>query len=271
MPATSSRKHDLSLLSRSARAGLVTVADAAKALHISNHEAATRLARLHKAGWLLRVKRGTYFIRPLEAGPHDMGSAPDPWPIASALFDPCYIGGWTAAHHWGLTDQLFRSTFVVTSAHIRKRSLTILELEFRLARVDDRSRVTATPAIWRGTQRVRLSSIERTVADGLATPSWVGGFRHLVDILNSALNTGSLDVRRLSNELVANKSGAAFKRLGYLAETLWPQRSDILTMMGPHLTSGVVRLDPNLPKRGRLSTRWLLWINTTVSGSDWST
>jgi predicted transcriptional regulator of viral defense system len=271
MPTNSSRKQDISLLSRSARAGLVTVSEAAKLLHMSNHQAATRLARLHDAGWLMRVKRGTYFIRPLEAGPHDKGSAPDPWPIASVMFDPCYIGGWTAAHHWGLTDQLFRSTFVVTSAHIRKRSPTILELEFRLARIRDRSRVTATPTIWRGTQRVRLSSIERTVADALATPSWVGGFRHLVDILASALSTGTFDVDRLANELRANSSGAAFKRLGYLVDTLWPQRSDLLTMVGPHITSGIVRLDPNLPKRGRLSKRWLLWINTTVSGGDWST
>ena len=244
------------------------MSEAAEALHITNHAAATRLARLEEAGWLLRVKRGTYFIRPLEAGPHDKGSAPDPWPIASALFDPCYIGGWTAAHHWGLTDQLFRSTFVVTSAHIRKRTHEILELEFQLASIHDRARVTATPAVWRGTQRVRLSGIERTLADGLANPLWVGGFRHLVDILNSAVTIGSFDVDRLKTELIANKSGAAFKRLGYLVETLWPQRSDLLTLVGPHLTAGVVRLDPKLPKRGRLNKRWLLWVNTTVLGSD---
>jgi len=271
MAGKPSRKRDVSLLSRSARAGLVTVAEAADALQVTNHAAATRLARLHEAGWLLRVKRGVYFIRPLEAGPHDKGSAPDPWPIASALFDPCYIGGWTAAHHWGLTDQLFRSTFVVTSAHIRKRTQTILELEFQLARINDRARVTSTSAVWRGAQRVRLSSIERTIADGLANPSWVGGFRHLVDILNSALNAGSFDVDRLCTELIANRSGAAFKRLGYLIETLWPQRSDLLKMVGPHLTAGVVRLDPNLPKRGRLSKRWRLWVNTAVLGLDWYT
>jgi len=268
MPEKPSRKLTLSLLARSARAGLVTVPEAAKALHISNHAAATRLARLREAGWLLRVKRGTYFIRPLEAGPHDKGSAPDPWPIASVLFDPCYIGGWTSAHHWGLTDQLFRSTFIVTSAHIRNRMLKILELEFQLARIHDQARVTATPAVWRGTQRVRLSGVERTLADGLANPSWVGGFRHLVDILNSAVTIGSFDVDRLKTELIANKSGAAFKRLGYLVETLWPQRSDLVGIVRPHLTAGVVRLDPKLPKRGRLNKRWLLWVNTTVLGSD---
>lgn len=268
MPAKPSRKQDLSFLARSARAGLVTVSEAARALQVSNHAAATRLARLQEAGWVLRVKRGTYFVRPLEAGPNDKGSAPDPWPIASVLFDPCYIGGWTAAHHWGLTDQLFRATFVVTSAHIRKRIHKVLELEFQLAGTHDRSRVMATPAVWRGTERVRLSGIERTLADGLANPAWVGGFRHLVDILNSAISIGNFDDDRLNMELVAGKSGAAFKRLGYLVEKLWPQRSDLVRMVRPHLTAGVVRLDPKLPKRGRLNKRWLLWVNTIVVESD---
>ena len=270
MLTAASRKRDLSLISRRARAGLITVAEAADALRVSRNVAARRLARLQDAGWLLRVKRAVYFIRPLEAGPDDRGSAPDPWPIASALFDPCYIGGWTAAHHWGLTDQLFRSTFVVTSAHIRKRSQRFLELEFHLVRINDRTRVTSNPSIWRGAQRVRLSTVERTLADGLANPSWVGGFRHLVDILNSAMLTPTLDIDRLSAELTANGTGAALKRLGYLVETLWPQRSDLLKTIGPHLTSGVVRLDPNLPKRGHLSKRWLLWINTRVTAADLS-
>jgi len=79
---------------------------------------------------------------------------------------------------------------------------------------------------------------------------------------------GSFDVDRLKTELIANKSGAAFKRLGYLVETLWPQRSDLVRIVRPHLTAGVVRLDPKLPKRGRLNKRWLLWVNTTVPGSD---
>lgn len=268
MPSERSRKHNLSVLARSARAGLVSVPEAARALNVSSHVAARTLARLQEGGWLLRVKRGTYFIRPLEAGPEDRGSAPDPWPIAEVLFNPCYIGGWTAAQYWGLTDQLFRSTFVVTSTHIRRRSQKILQLEFHLVRISNHARVAAASTVWRGTQQVRLSGIERTVADALADPSWVGGFRHLVDILNSSINNARFDLDRLHAELTANKSGAAFKRFGYLVETLWPQRSDLISILYPHRTAGVVRLDPKLPKRGKLNKRWLLWVNTTVERSD---
>jgi hypothetical protein len=31
------------------------------------------------------------------------------WLVAHKLFSPCYIGGWIAAHHWGLTEQIFNS------------------------------------------------------------------------------------------------------------------------------------------------------------------
>ena len=259
-----SRKHTLSVISRSARAGLITVPEAARALNVSRRVAARTLARLHDGGWLFHVKRGTYFVRPLEAGPEDRGSAPDPWPIAEVLFNPCYIGGWTAAHHWGLTDQLFRSTFVVTSTYIRNRSQRILQLEFHLVRISNQARITAASTVWRGTQRVRVSGIERTLADALANPSWVGGFRHLIDILETSINNAGFDTERLHAELTANKSGAAFKRLGYLVETLWPQRSELISMLYPNRTAGVVRLDPKLPRSGRLNKRWLLWVNTKV-------
>jgi predicted transcriptional regulator of viral defense system len=271
MPTAASSKKDLYLISRRARAGIITVADAADSLQVSRHAASTRLARLENAGWLLRVKRGVYFIRPIEAGPQDRGSAPDPWPIASVLFEPCYIGGWTAAHHWGLTDQLFRSTFVVTSAHIRDRTQRFLQLEFHLVRLRDRRRIEANASVWRGQERVRLSSVERTLADGLANPSWLGGFRHLVEVLNSAISDSALAPERLTEEMIAGHSGAAFKRLGYLVETLWPERADLFEAARTHITSGVVRLDPGLPKRGKLNKRWLLWLNTRVDQQDFST
>jgi hypothetical protein len=31
----------------------------------------------------------------------------DPWVLVPTLFGDSYIGGWTAAHHWELSEQLF--------------------------------------------------------------------------------------------------------------------------------------------------------------------
>ena len=38
----------------------------------------------------------------------------DPWVIAAQLYGPCYIGGWSAAEYWDLTEQIFRTVVVMT-------------------------------------------------------------------------------------------------------------------------------------------------------------
>lgn len=65
-------------------------------------------------GWPRRVRRGLYLVLPLEAQSDRAITVEDPWILADELFSPCYIGGWSAAQHWGLTEQIFRSVFVVT-------------------------------------------------------------------------------------------------------------------------------------------------------------
>src|SRR3972149_10011472 len=112
-------KEVLSTLSRKATQGLIDVRTASEALGLSGRETALKLAALDKKGWLRRVKRGTYFILPLEATKKEGGVASDPWIIASVLFAPCYIGGWSAAEYFELTEQIFRSTFVVSAASVR--------------------------------------------------------------------------------------------------------------------------------------------------------
>src|SRR5437868_6126194 len=115
-------REDVAKLSRVARAGLVQVADAESALGLQLREAAARLGALARQGWLSRVRRGLYSIVPIEADPRRPVIPEDPWVLAVAAFSPCYIGGWSAAEHWELTEQIFRSTLVVTSASVRSRN-----------------------------------------------------------------------------------------------------------------------------------------------------
>ena len=61
-------------------------------------------------------------------------------------------------------------------------------------------------------------------------------------------------------------SGAAWKRLGFLAERLWPTEAKIIAAARRHMTAGYVRLDPGNRQHGKLTKRWRLWIN--VSASD---
>ena len=105
-----------------ARGGLVSLSDAQRTWQVSANAAAARLARYHRRGWLRRVRRGLYLVLPLEADPRGAVTVEDPWLLARELFAPCYVGGWSAAEHWELTEQIFRSVFVISAASVRSVS-----------------------------------------------------------------------------------------------------------------------------------------------------
>ena len=251
-------------LARAAHAGLISVAGAAEALSLSRREAALKLATLARAGWLLRARQGLYLVLPLEADPGKPIIAEDPWVLAQEVFSPCYIGGWSAAEHWELTEQLFRSTLVVTAASVRTRSLRLLGYEFYLFRVP-RSRITGVVPVWRGAERVLVSDRERTLVDGLRHPELCGGIRHLAEILREYGQSRDRSLEKLITVAREAGNGAVWKRLGYLAELLWPDADALRTEAKNHLTMGYVKLDPDVRGRGRLVRRWRLWINVPVS------
>jgi predicted transcriptional regulator of viral defense system len=266
MAAAEAPRETVGRLARAARGGVVTAARARHALGLSPHATTLRLSRLVEAGWLRRVRRGLYLVLPLEAKAELATTVEDPWVLADELFAPCYVGGWSAAEHWGLTEQIFRSVFIVTAASIRRRSQMITGVEFRIVRTSIR-RVKAASAIWRGAERVSISSREHTLADGLASPEWVGGVRHLADMLAAYRASRNWNAERLLSAVRSLRRGSAMKRLGYLAETLWPEEADIPRAALEARSAGLVKLDPAMGGTGRISKRWGLRVNASIERS----
>ena len=250
-------------LARAGAGGVVSLDGAVKALGLPRSVVAARLARMVRAGWLSRAQRGLYFVRPLEQEPHTQAVPDDPWLLAHALFAPCYVGGWTAAEHWGLTDQIFRATFVVTGAPKRRATETRLATEFRVVRVPA-SRVATVGETWRGRERVRVSSPARTIADALDHPEWLGGIRHFVEVLTAAHERDPQILRGVLAELETLGRGAAFKRLGFITERLWPTEVDVIAGCLARRTKGVIGLDPAVRAVGRIVSRWGLRANVQV-------
>jgi predicted transcriptional regulator of viral defense system len=77
-----------------------------QALGIDRRKATRLLSQWTGQGWLTRVGPGLYVPVPLDLAGNEQVMA-DPWILVPTLFGQCYIGGWTAAHHWELTEQLF--------------------------------------------------------------------------------------------------------------------------------------------------------------------
>ncbi len=259
---TSGLRELIATLARGSSGGLVDTATAVTAWSVPNRVATSRLHRLVKSGWLLPVRRGLFYVLPL--GATAATTVDDPWVLASRAFAPCYVGGWTAAEHWGLTEQVFRPTFVATAGTARATSLTLLGSEFRIVRVS-KSIVESVKPSWRGSVRIAVSDRERTIADALVNPDWVGGIRHLAEVLSTYRRSEHWSPGKLLAALAAHPKGAAYKRLGYLVETVLGGDGTLVPEALARKSTGVIALDPQVKARGKILNRWGLRINAAVS------
>ena len=183
----------------------------------------------------------------------------DPWYLADVVWSPCYVTGWSAANHWSLTDQVFRSTVVATALRVRRVDNELLGVPFVVHHETDHSMGWGLVGEWRHDRRVRVASRERALVEMLARPSIAGGVRHLADIVDTYFAEPSFGV--LADALQRVGNGAAYKRLGYVVEALGADAPGVVELCQGHLTEGYVKLDPDVAVAGRRSTRWRLKVN----------
>lgn len=256
-------KFELAKLAAASSAGFVSPELAGRVLGLPRVQAARKLAALTEQGWLSRIRRGLYFVLPLDAASDRSTTLPDPWAAASVLYKPCYIAGWSAAEHWGLTEQLFRSTFVATAASIRERDDARLGASFHLTKVA-RTKIKELASVWRSSIKVSVSGAERTIIDAAVDPAWVGGVRHLAEILCAYRDRETPRPETLIAPLRSFGTGAAAKRLGYLCERFWPAATAVIEECLALRSRGNIKLDPYLGADGKLITRWGLWENAVI-------
>lgn len=237
--------------------GPISAADASRALNVKATEAAQLLAGWSTRGWLTRVRRGLYIAVPLESSTSDI-ALEDAWAVADRLFAPCYIGGWSAAEHWGFTEQLFRSTLIVTTRRPRARRVEARGAVFIVRTIAERAMFGFKP-VWRGKAKVNVADPTRTILDMLDTPALGGGIRSVLDMLKSYLASRYRDPQLLIQYADQLDNKAVFKRLGYLAATFFPNEVEIVAECRKRLSAGNAKLDPKLPAE-RLVTVWRLWV-----------
>ncbi|HSW29425.1 MAG TPA: type IV toxin-antitoxin system AbiEi family antitoxin [Longimicrobiales bacterium] len=187
----------------------------------------------------------------------------DPWVVAARLFAPCYVGGWSACEHWGLTDQLFRDVAVISTRWLRDRTPSIQGTTYRV-KVIKAERMFGTRGVWRGDVRIDVSDPARTVLDLLDEPELGGGIRHVSDVVREWFEGELRDDEQLLNYAARLGNRSVYKRLGFLIERLDLPASDVLEEAERRMSKGVVRLDPSGPEGGHRVARWNLMANVTV-------
>jgi len=237
--------------------GTISVGEAANILKVSSNDAAKMLARWAQKGWLSRARRGLYIPIPLESRTTDV-PLEDPWVIAERLYAPCYIGGWSAAEYWDLTEQIFRTVVVITRQNPRDRSPIIRGTSFMLRTVSGKAMFGIKP-VWRGQVKVSVSDPARTILDMLNDPRLGGGIRSTVDMFTNYLRKENRDIDLFIEYSERLGNGAVFKRLGFLLERFASGEQVAIKVCRKQLTKGNAKLDPALGA-DRLITRWRLWL-----------
>ena len=234
---------------------VIRIRDVAEALGSSRTQAAKQLSRWVEQGWLRRIGPGAYVAAPLDMLDTE-NVLEDPWVLVPHLFSPCYIGGWTAAEHWDLTEQLFRSTLVCTSRSIRNGQVVRQGAMFALRHVADHQ-IFGTQTVWRSNTKVQLSDIHRTIVDIVNNPAWGGGIQHVADCFARYITKPEYAPDILLEYMHSMGNGALYKRMGFLAQLKGldsPARQ-----CREHMTKGYARLDHH-QKCDHLITQWNLWV-----------
>lgn len=181
----------------------------------------------------------------------------DPWVLVPALFGQCYIGGWTAAHHWELTEQLFKETIVFTTRRVVEKRVTAQGVDFRLYGTKA-ERFFGLKTLWHGTTKIFISDPRVPLVDMIAAPVDDGGIDHVADCLKTYLEGKNADRNLLISHADQFDNGVIFKRLGFLADAKLHDKK-LAEECRQRLTQGYTRLDPaQSPKK--LVTAWRLWV-----------
>ncbi len=247
------------------RAGdVIRVGDVAEALDLDRTAAAKRLARWVDQGWLRRVGWGAYVAASIDTMDAERVLV-DPWVLVPSLFAPAYVGGWTAAEHWDLTEQLFKDIFVMTTNAVRRTRTERQGAHFTLKHIAER-RLFGTRDVWRGRTRVPIADLHRTIVDMLDDPAVGGGIRHAADCVAAYLRRKDRDDSTLVEYAARLGNGAIFKRLGFLTEK-HPLGAALAGESARRLSGGHSDLDP-AQKGGVVVAKWRLRIPTGWQRGD---
>jgi len=254
-----SQNESLLLSSLSERGKTIfTLKDAIAELRCSYKYAKVLASNLARKNWLILLRRGTYLIIPLSAGPKPRYTEHE-FVIASHLVSPYYIAYWSTLNFHGLTEQTPFTVFVTTTK--RAKSRLILNIKYNFVTLNNRKFFGFTP-VTIGAYKVNVSDLEKTLADALDHPEYCGGITEVSKCLWNAREKASLERVFSYAERMGNT--AAIKRLGYLLETLdMNPDGRMISKMRESISRGISVLDPNMPRRGRYTTRWNLLLNVS--------
>ena len=239
-----------------------TIKDATNILNLPIDQTRMLLGYLARKGWLSRVRRGLYITIPLGTiNPPEYKE--DPWIVALKIYSPSYIGGWSAAEHWELTDQIFKDIVVFTLKKFRTRKTEIQRTSYILIPTR-KEMMFGLSHVWRKSFKIKISDPSRTLVDILNIPSTGGGIRHVSEIVKNYFESEHRTDNQIATYIKRIGNRTIYKRLGYIIEKLEIDAHKLLVKCKNNLSKGYSILDPDVKAKGKILRRWNLRINVTL-------
>jgi len=235
---------------------------AKKALPKSNDSALRGLlSDMTRRGLLMRVKRGLYYVIPYEQDAETF--MPDWHLLAEYLVQKAnhYIGYYSALQIHNLITQPSLKEQIVVSQQIRPSTIKIKDVPFQFVYHNEKH-FFGTKKIWIDNfNKVVCSDLEKTFIDCLFKPDYAGG---IVEIARAIyISRDKIKYNVLLDYAKKFNSQAVLKRLGFILEILQIETS-IIEDLQKSKTNSVVLLDTELPKSGKIKTKWSIQQNIEI-------
>lgn len=233
--------------------------EVARTVGIADSYLTILLHRLQRAGWLQRIKHGTYA---LTTGLSGFPEA-HPFALGMALVVPCAVSGWAALNYHGLTEQIPRVITLTTSKRVVTPAMRgvvrtapsiwqVAGQQFEIVSVKP-THFFGYEQVWMGQSQAQVFDRERALLDCFAFPRWFGGLAEGLGIIEEHLH--ELDLPRLVTHIRQYGKAVVAKRIGYTLEHSGVD-SGLVESLQTLPMHGVRLLDPTRPSRGTTCKRW---------------
>jgi predicted transcriptional regulator of viral defense system len=216
------------------------------------------LSDMVKRGLLMRLKKGLYYIIPYEQEAHSY--MPDWHLLAEHLTTgrEHYIGYYSALQIHNLITQPSLKEQIVVAKQIRPSALKIKGVTFQFI-YHNADHFFGSIKIWIDSfNKVVCSDLEKTIIDCLFKPEYAGG---IVEVARAIyVSKDNIKYDKLLEYALKFNSQAVLKRLGFIIETL-EINSGITDQLQKAKTASYVLLDTELPKSGKMISRWSIQQN----------
>jgi len=233
--------------------------EAQAALPESNEGAVGELlSNMVKRGLLMRLKHGLYYIIPYEQDANTF--MPDWHLLAEPLTrgNDYYIGYYSAMQIHHLITQPSLKEQIVVAKQFKPSILKIKDVDFQFIYHNQRHFFGARKIWIDNYNKVWCSDLEKTIIDCLFKPDYAGGIVEVAKAI--AMSKDKIDFDKLFEYTKRFNSQAVVKRLGFVLETLGLDLA-IIGKLQAMKTASYVLLDTELPKSGKMISRWSIQQN----------